>query len=131
MISHVFIGADDLDAALAFYGPVMETLGNPLKFVDRERGWAVWTAPGGGRPFILVGRPFDGEAAPGNGHMTALLAPARAAVDAAYALALANGGTDEGPPGLRPQYHANYYGAYVRDPAGAKLCFCCHEAEPR
>lgn len=131
MISHVFIGADDLDAALAFYGPLMETLGNPLKFVDRERGWAVWTAPGGVRPFILVGRPFEGEAAPGNGHMTALLAPDRAAVDAAYTLALANGGTDEGPPGLRPQYHANYYGAYVRDPSGAKLCVCCHEAEPR
>jgi lactoylglutathione lyase len=70
-----------------------------------------------------VGRP---EA--GNGQMVALLAATRAQVDAAHALALAHGGRCEGPPGLRPHYHANYYGAYFRDPDGNKLCVACHEA---
>ncbi|MCX7586973.1 VOC family protein [Phenylobacterium sp. 58.2.17] len=129
MISHVFIGADDLDRAMGFYGPVMEALGYPLKFVDPARGWAVWTSPGGARPFLIVGRPFEGAATPGNGQMTALLASSRPAVDQAYATALRNGGADEGAPSLRPQYHSDYYGAYVRDPGGAKLCFCCHAAE--
>jgi hypothetical protein len=40
-----------------------------------------------------------------------------------------HGGSCEGPPGLRPQYHAHYYGAYFRDPDGNKLCVCCHEPE--
>jgi lactoylglutathione lyase len=62
--------------------------------------------------------------------MTALLAPGRAQVDAAYARALELGGSDEGAPGLRPHYHAHYYGAYVRDPDGNKLCICCHDPEP-
>ena len=72
MISHVFIGANDLTRAAAFYGPIMEVFGCPLKFVDEERGWAVWTSPNGARPFVIVGRPFDGAATPGNGAMTAL-----------------------------------------------------------
>ena len=59
--------------------------------------------------------------------MVALLAPTRTAVDACYAKALAGGGRDEGPPGLRPQYHPNYYGAYFRDPDGNKICVVCHE----
>ena len=61
--------------------------------------------------------------------MVALLAPSRAAVNAFYDACLANGGTDEGAPGLRPHYHPDYYGAYVRDPDGNKLCACCHHPE--
>ena len=80
------------------------------------------------RPLLLVGAPVNGEpAAPGNGQMIALLAPGRAAVDAFHAVALANGARDEGPPGPRPEYHPDFYGAYVRDPGGNKLCACCHE----
>src|SRR5262245_3813149 len=59
----------------------------------------------------------------GNGWMVAFTAPSRAAVDTAYAAAIACGGTDEGPPGLRLKYAADYYGAYVRDPEGNKLHF--------
>jgi putative acetyltransferase len=59
--------------------------------------------------------------------MIALLAASREAVAACHAVALANGGTCEGPPGLRPQYHPDYYGAYFRDPDGNKLCVCCHD----
>jgi lactoylglutathione lyase len=61
--------------------------------------------------------------------MTAFLAPDRAAVDAVHALALAHGGSDAGPPALRPEYHANYYGAYLRDPDGNKLCVVCHDLQ--
>jgi catechol 2,3-dioxygenase-like lactoylglutathione lyase family enzyme len=43
------------------------------------------------------------------------------------ALALSLGGQCEGAPGLRPHYHANYYGTYFRDPEGNKLCLCCHD----
>ena len=46
-----------------------------------------------------------------------------------HARALELGGTCEGPPGLRPQYHAHYYGAYFRDPDGNKLCVACHQPE--
>jgi lactoylglutathione lyase len=60
--------------------------------------------------------------------MVALLAASRAQVNAAHATALAQGGRCEGRPGLRPEYHANYYGAYFRDPDGNKLCVACHEA---
>jgi len=59
-----------------------------------------------------------------------LLAPDRKTVDACHALALAHGASCEGSPGLRPQYHPNYYGAYFRDLDGNKLCVCSHQPEP-
>lgn len=127
MLSHVHIGVRQFEAALELYGAVMGELGWRLRFVDRERPWAGWQPSEGERPLLLIGRPYDGgEAAPGNGHMVALLAPSREAVDRAYAAALAHGGRDEGPPGPRPEYHADYYGAYFRDPDGNKVCVCHH-----
>jgi catechol 2,3-dioxygenase-like lactoylglutathione lyase family enzyme len=57
------------------------------------------------------------------------MAKTRSVVEETHALALANGGKDEGKPGLRPHYHANYYGAYFRDPDGNKICVVCHDAE--
>ncbi|PYE12890.1 catechol 2,3-dioxygenase-like lactoylglutathione lyase family enzyme [Paraburkholderia silvatlantica] len=128
MISHVYIGVNDFEQALTFYSPLMQALGFVLKFREPDYPRAGWMEPGVPRPLFLVGRPWDGKAAQsGNGQMVALLAPSRAAVDAAYAAALAHGGADEGAPGLRPHYHPNYYGAYFRDPEGNKLCVCCHD----
>ncbi|WP_462390477.1 VOC family protein [Acidovorax sp. Q11] len=127
MLSHVFIGVNDFDRAMAFYSPVLERLGLVLRFTESDRPWAGWQTPGVARPLFLIGRPFDGQPAmPGNGAMNALLAADRATVDAVHALALQHGGRCEGPPGLRPEYHVNYYGAYFRDPEGNKLCVCCH-----
>lgn len=127
MLSHVFIGVNDFDRAMAFYSPVLERLGLVLRFTEPARPWAGWQTPGVARPLFLVGRPFDGQpAVPGNGAMNALLAADRATVDAVHALALQHSGRCEGPAGLRPEYHANYYGAYFRDPEGNKLCVCCH-----
>lgn len=129
MLSHVFIGVNDFDRAMAFYSPVLERLGLVLRFTEPARPWAGWQIPGVARPLLLIGRPFDGQpATPGNGAMNALLAADRTTVDAAHALALQHGGRCEGPPGLRPEYHAHYYGAYFRDPEGNKLCVCCHGA---
>jgi catechol 2,3-dioxygenase-like lactoylglutathione lyase family enzyme len=131
MISHVHVGIGDFDRAFAFYAAVLEALGLALKFKDPENGWAGWMAPGVARPLFLIGRPFDRQpASPGNGQMIALLAPDRAAVDRCHEVALARGGRSEGAPGLRPHYHADYYGAYFRDPDGNKLCVCCHQPEP-
>ena len=56
----------------------------------------------------------------------ALALGAIAVVERAYEVALANGGTSEGAPGLRPEYHESYYGAYFRDTDGNKLCVACH-----
>ena len=128
MFSHVFIGVGDFDRALAFYQPLLAALGLEARFCDRSRPWAGWQNPGQPRPLFLIGAPYDGQPhAAGNGQMTALLARDRAAVDAAYDIALAHGGSGDGAPGLRPAYHAHYYGAYVRDPDGNKLCVVCHD----
>lgn len=127
MFSHIFIGVTDFDQALAFYQPVMAALGIQPRFCDPERPWAGWQSSPDPRPLFLIGKPHDGQShAQGNGQMVAFLAGSRALVDHVYAVALANGGTSEGAPGPRPEYHAHYYGAYFRDPDGNKLCVACH-----
>jgi len=128
MLSHVFVPITDFERAFEFYSAIMGELAFKLRFCDQSRPWAGWQG-GVPRPIFLIGRPFDGGAmAPGNGHMVALLAPSRMAVDRCHETALRLGGQDEGAPGLRPVYHQNYYGAYFRDPDGNKLCACCHDA---
>jgi len=130
LISHVHVGVGDFRRAFDFYREVMAELGYRLKLVAEDRPWAAWRPRDAERPLFIVGPPFDGApASPGNGHMIALLAPDRGAVDHAHAAALNAGGRCDGPPGLRPHYHAHYYGAYFRDPDGNKLCVCCHTPE--
>ena len=116
---------------LFFYRALMAELGLELRFCEQEKPWAGWQSAGGARPLLVIGTPFNGQPHhPGNGQMVALNAANRAMVQRAYATALAHGGSDEGKPGLRPHYHADYYGAYFRDPAGNKLCIVCHQPEP-
>lgn len=130
MFSHVFIGVSDFDRALSFYAPLMAVLGIERRLCERSRPWAGWQLNSDLRPLFLIGTPYNGQPHhAGNGQMVAFLAHSRAAVRSAYQVALANGGTHEGAPGLRPEYHANYYGAYFRDPDGNKLCVACHLAE--
>lgn len=123
MFSHVTLGTNDWARAKPFWQAVMVTLGQPVLF-EHDRGIAYGEPTG---PKIFIGPAFDGKPATnGNGTHVAFLAKDRATVDAFHAVALEHGGTDEGAPGLRPHYHPNYYGAYVRDPDGNKLQAVCH-----
>ena len=125
MFSHVTLGTVDWPRARPFWIAVMEALGHPVLF-EHDQGIAFGLPPG---PKTFVGPTFNREpAAPGNGVHVAYLVADRTTVDAFHAAALAHGGTDEGAPGLRPHYHPNYYGAYVRDPDGNKLQAVCHSA---
>ncbi|MFZ0087978.1 MAG: VOC family protein [Solirubrobacteraceae bacterium] len=109
MIDHVGHEVSDLARSGRFYDAVFFALG-ARRMVDAEQviGYGV------NGPLIFFterGRP----PAPGYGHL-ALQASGKAAVDAAYAAGLANGGGDDGPPGQRPQYGRRYYAAYLLDP---------------
>lgn len=129
MISHIFIGTSAFEASCAFYRSILPLLELKPKLHDPYRQWSVWASAEGERPFLIIGRPFDGQAAlPGNGNMLALSARNRAGVDHAYARAIAVGASCEGMPRLRPEYHPHFYGCYFRDPDGNKICICCHEA---
>jgi catechol 2,3-dioxygenase-like lactoylglutathione lyase family enzyme len=124
MFSHLTIGTRDLARAVAFYDVVLAPLGIerlPVKYPT----WASWQRPGEA-PKLWVGLPFNNlPAHSGNGWMAAFSAFNRKAVDEAYAAAISAGAEDEGPPGLRPNFGPNYYGAYVRDLDGNKLHFVC------
>ncbi len=124
MFSHVTVGCDDLGAAALFYDAVLTELGLVRRKMTPDGGPPAlcWVGREHTLPRFFVYRPLDGCAAtPGNGAMTAFLAPSPAAVDAAHAAGLASGGIDEGAPGERPRYGKGYYGAYLRDPGGNKL----------
>jgi lactoylglutathione lyase len=130
MFSHITVGITDFERALAFYKPLLDALGVQLRFAEPDRPWAAWQSSPDPRPLFVIVRPFDGQPHQvGNGQMVAFLARTRRQVDETHALALAHGGSCEGKPGLRPHYHANYYGAYFRDPDGNKLCVACHQPE--
>lgn len=129
MFSHVTVGTSNMNRAMRFYDAVLAPLGLARK---RTFKIAVSYAPEGfagvNEPFWIL-RPYDNkDATAGNGVTVAFDAPTRAAVDAFHAAALAAGGSDEGPPGIRAHYHPNYYGAYARDLDGNKVCAVCHHA---
>jgi catechol 2,3-dioxygenase-like lactoylglutathione lyase family enzyme len=126
MYSHVTLGTNDFEKAEKFYDAVMAALGHPLLF--KVTGVLSYGTPTGEKLFILA--PFDGAPArPGNGVHAAFKVEKRSIVDEFHRAALAHGGSDEGPPGLRPHYHPNYYGAYVRDPDGNKIQAVCHRKD--
>ena len=126
MFSHVTIGTNDLERAAAFYDEVMKALGHERFYAGD--GLMGYGKADGDQTWVV--NPYDGEPATvGNGTHIAFLARDRASVNAFHAAAMSNGGSDEGVPGLRPHYHENYYGAYVRDPDGNKLQAVCHHGE--
>jgi catechol 2,3-dioxygenase-like lactoylglutathione lyase family enzyme len=125
MFSHVTIGSNDIGKAKGFY----ESLLDPLGFVRHaDYPNAAGYGPAGGRPQLWILNPVDKKpATAGNGITVGLEAANRAAVDAAHKAGMAAGGKDEGAPGIRAHYHPNYYGAYLRDPDGNKVCIVCHK----
>jgi catechol 2,3-dioxygenase-like lactoylglutathione lyase family enzyme len=120
MIGYVTIGATDFDTALPFYDAVFGAIGAERKSFDGKWGFY---GPKGGDGNVGICKPFDGRpASGGNGIMVAFAAPSQGAVKAAHVAGLANGGKDEGAPGFRPPDGTSFYGAYLRDPTGNKLC---------
>lgn len=132
MFSHATLGTNDFPRALAFYDALLAPLGLGRFHTDEAQGQAGYAANPEASPQFWLMRPIDGRPAiPGNGTTLAFEAPDRATVRAVHAAGLAQGATEEGSPGLRPHYHADYYGAYLRDPDGNKLCCVCHRPEDR
>ena len=117
VIHHVSVGTNDLPRALAFYSQVMAHLGlRQMAINDRAADFGV------GDLVFSIETPVDGNpATAGNGVHIAFSAQAREMVDEFHRLALCNGGFDAGAPGVRSQYDAHYYGAFVRDPDGNKI----------
>lgn len=128
MIDHIGITVVDFARSRAFYLQALAPLGFvAVMDVTREQtGGYEGTGFGPpGRPQFWIG---SGDTRSGPLHI-ALTAPSRAEVDAFYQAALAAGGRDNGAPGLRPHYHANYYGAFVFDPDGHNIEAVCHTPE--
>jgi catechol 2,3-dioxygenase-like lactoylglutathione lyase family enzyme len=126
MFSHVQIGARDLAGLIAFYDKVLAPFGLVRRPFESDGGppGAIWQRPGQRWPQFVVQLPFNGLPATwGNGWQVSFAAPSQAAVREAWEIGMAHGAVDEGRPGLRPHYSTDYYGAYLRDPEGNKLCF--------
>lgn len=126
MISYATFGSRDHDASVKFFEAVLGAVGYQKFYHEGDHaGFAFNGDPSGGHT-VWVAPPFNGQQAqPSNGHMVGFTAPSRAAVRAFHEAALANGGTCEGPPGVREAYGPDFYLAYVRDPVGNKLSAIC------
>ena len=114
LVDHLQLVVADLAASRRFYGAVMDVLGIPLGGEADSQFWI---------DELFVSSP-DGPEAAGKltgRHHLAFQAKDRGAVDAFHQAGLAAGGRDNGPPGLRPQYHPGYYAAFLIDPDGNNI----------
>ena len=120
MFDHLGFGVSDLPASKSFFLAALAPLGIGV-VMEGEFGVGIGKK---GKPALWLS---PGEAKPSSLHL-AFTADTRAEVDAFYREALAAGGKDNGAPGLRPHYHANYYGAFVIGPDGHNVEAVCHKA---
>ena len=128
MLDHVSLGVSDLERSRRFYDAALRPLGLTRIIDFAERGSDYGAAPGSLGVEFTVTREA-GVKTPIRGAHLCFRAPDRAAVRAFHAAALAAGGRDNGTPGLRPQYHEHYYGAFVLDPDGHRIEAVCHAPE--
>jgi catechol 2,3-dioxygenase-like lactoylglutathione lyase family enzyme len=131
-LDHVSIGVSNMKRAKAFYDAALAPLGMRAVMPVENGGQLVGAGYGDSpdKPAFWIQFPVNGQPATmGNGVHVAFAAPSRAAVDEFYLAALAQGGIEDGKPGLREQYHPSYYAAFVRDPDGNKVEACCHRPE--
>jgi catechol 2,3-dioxygenase-like lactoylglutathione lyase family enzyme len=121
MLDHIGLAVADYTTSKAFFTAALAPLGITMKMEFQ-------TAGGGAAGFGAADTPafwIGGSPKPGTGTHVAFTAADRFLVDAFYQAAMAAGGTDNGPPGLR-DYHPNYYGAFVLDPDGNNIEAVCH-----
>jgi catechol 2,3-dioxygenase-like lactoylglutathione lyase family enzyme len=120
MFSHIMVGANDIEASKIFYDATMGALGYKAGFQD-DKGRVFWRAPSG---IFAISKPIDGDPAThANGGTIGFVAASPEQADAWHSAGLANGGTAlEDPPGWRDAATGRYYLAYLRDPAGNKIC---------
>ncbi|WP_224369023.1 VOC family protein [Hyalangium versicolor] len=117
MLDHIMLRVKDYAESKRFYDEVLGTLGYRMVMEFEEGG-----GYGDTKPYFWIGAAGDPHP---RLHM-AFAAKDHAAVDAFHAKALALGAKDDGAPGLRPHYHASYYGAFVIDPNGHNIEAVCH-----
>ena len=121
MFDHVGLNVRDYAASRAFYVRALAPLGYTVVMGGDEWKGAGFGDRGKPEFWIVQRDPV------GTGTHVAFHCADRATVDAFHAAALAAGGTDNGAPGLREQYHPTYYGAFVLDPDGNNVEAVCHE----
>jgi catechol 2,3-dioxygenase-like lactoylglutathione lyase family enzyme len=120
MLAHVAVNVTDFDTAKAFYLAALQPLG--YRVVYEEPGTLAYLADHRGLDF------GTGRRDPVGGAHVAFECVDRALVDAFHRAAIDAGGRDNGAPGIRPQYDANYYAAFVFDPDGNNIEAVCHHA---
>lgn len=123
MFDHVKFGVRDFARSKAFYVKALEPIGVTV-VTDWPPDGAEMSQPDGESSLCL----YQTDEQPAHLHI-AFTASSRNAVDAFYAAALAAGGKDNGPPGIRPQYSGQYYAAFVLDPDGRNIEAVYHEAD--
>ena len=125
MFDHIGIRTSKIAAARAFYDAAKGALGGGVKMEvpTAYTGGAVVLGYGTEAPMFWL---TEAPGPSGQPIHIAFAAPDRATVDAFYKAAMAAGGRDNGAPGLRPQYHPDYYGAFVLDPDGNNIEAVCH-----
>ena len=118
MFSHIMVGANSIEESKTFYDAVLGAIGYKPGVID-PKGRCFYATNSG---IFAISVPIDGEpAGPGNGSTIGFAVESIEAGDAWHAAGIANGGTTcEDPPGVREDM--NIYLAYMRDPAGNKLC---------
>jgi catechol 2,3-dioxygenase-like lactoylglutathione lyase family enzyme len=120
MLDHVTLGIVDIERSKAFYDAALRPLG--IERLHTEEDYAGYGA--NEKAFFWIGLRDASQ----TGAHVAFASEDRETVDRFHQAALAAGGTDHGPPGLRPHYHENYYGAFVLDPDGHNIEAVCHRA---
>ena len=128
MIDHLSLQVTNFAKALPFYTAALAPLGYAPRYVDEASKTAGFGPKDAADPWFTHGSLWIGEGkAAAKAHL-ALRSPSREAVGRFHAAALGAGGRDNGKPGVRADYHANYYAAFVFDPDGNNLEAVTHEA---
>lgn len=123
MLDHIGLAVTDLAKSRAFYEAALEPLGvRVLEVIDENEAGGTAVVMGDSEPFFV----FADNEQPGEGTHVAFRAATRDQVDGFYQAAMAAGGKDNGAPGIRAQYHPNYYAAFVHDPDGINVEVVCH-----